>query len=142
MVRRKVAASNLQERWPSLRRASLLGVLLICLPFGLRAQTKSDLTPEQRTGEGLYLRNCAYCHSPRKAESPAAIKGPLDDPKNAMSGPPIGPPLSGLFKGEKALPESAIRLFIVQGFPNKMPGFRYALGSKEINDLISYLKTL
>jgi mono/diheme cytochrome c family protein len=121
---------------------AILGLFLVCEPLALSAQSKSNLSPQEQNGEGLYLRNCAYCHSPHKAESPAHITGPGDDPKNAMPGVTIGPPLKGILKGENALPEAAIRTFIMQGFPNQMPGFQYTLGPKQIDDLIAYIKSL
>jgi mono/diheme cytochrome c family protein len=126
------------------RTISWTGVVLglLCAPMVLSAQSKLNLTPTEQNGEGLYLRNCAYCHSPHKAESPAHITGPGDDPKNAMPGVTIGPPLKGILKGQNALPESAIRTFIMQGFPNQMPGFQYTLGPKQVDDLIAYIKSL
>jgi hypothetical protein len=37
--------------------------------------------------------------------------------------------------------EDFLRQFIQQGVPAKMPGFRYDLEPKQIDDIIAYLKT-
>jgi mono/diheme cytochrome c family protein len=120
------------------RQVSLLFFLLICLPLRLTAQSKPKLSPDQRAGEGLFLRNCAFCHASHKKESPGDIKDPADDPKNAMEGKSIGPSLRIV----STLSDSDVRSFIMQGFPNEMPGFRYGLTPKEIDELISYLRTI
>ena len=117
--------------------------LLACgviFPVTLAAQSKQfsssvpvpTLNEQQNAGEGLYLQNCAYCHTPRK-------KRPKDPQETGTS---IGPTLSGLFQGANPVREEVVRKFIQQGSPQKMPGFQYALEPKEIDDLMAYLKTL
>lgn len=101
----------------------------------LRAQTKPAATPqgaeklseEERRGQGLFLQRCSLCHLPRKLKfgSPAVI----------------GPILSGQFKDATPEQMKVLRGFILKGGPD-MPGFQYGLDSKEVDDLIAYLKTL
>ncbi len=101
----------------------------------LRAQTKpaaasqgaEKLSDEERHGQGLFLQRCSLCHLPRKLKfgSPAVI----------------GPILSGQFKDATPEQMKVLRGFILKGGPD-MPGFQYGLDSKEVDDLIAYLKTL
>jgi mono/diheme cytochrome c family protein len=120
-------------------RTNVVAVLgLATLYFGcatrLTAQNKPDaiqpvaakLSDQERHGENLFLQRCSLCHLPRKLKF--------------GSPPVIGPSLAGQFK--EATPEElkTLRGFILKGGPN-MPGFQYGLEPKEIDDLISYLKT-
>jgi mono/diheme cytochrome c family protein len=117
----------------------------ISLPITLAAQFQQSRPPSSaaiRTGEGLFLQNCALCHLPHKAEGSANIHGPGDDPKSSVKGTTIGPELKGLFRGETPMPEEVLRNVILRGFPDNMPGFRYDLEPKEIDSIIAYLKSL
>lgn len=82
------------------------------------------LNEQQRRGEALFVQNCPLCHVPSNQKKRLGIQGPV---------------LQGMF-GEDAN-EDALRQYIQQGVPDKMPGFRYALEPKQIDDLIAYLKT-
>ena len=82
------------------------------------------LNEQQRRGEALFVQNCPLCHVPSNQKKRMGIQGPV---------------LQGMF-GEDAN-EDALRQYIQQGVPDKMPGFRYALEPKQIDDLIAYLKT-
>jgi mono/diheme cytochrome c family protein len=101
----------------------------------LPAQSKPDatlpvsakLSEEARRGEGLFLQRCSLCHLPRKLKF--------------GSPPVIGPILSGQFKDATPDQMKVLRGFILKGGPD-MPGFQYGLDSKEVDDLIAYLKTL
>jgi mono/diheme cytochrome c family protein len=129
--------------------AFLIGSVTI-LPISLRAQPQksssskrsSRLTEQQLNGEGLFLRNCSLCHFPHKAESPDHIKGPNDYPKNPLPGDTLGPSLKGIFGGATPISDADARTIIQRGFPQQMPGFQYGLESKEIDDIIAFLKTL
>jgi hypothetical protein len=57
------------------------------------------------------------------------------------SPPVIGPSLSGQFKDVDAGQLKILRGFILKGGPD-MPGFQYGLETKDVDDLIAYLKTL
>jgi mono/diheme cytochrome c family protein len=81
------------------------------------------LNEQQRRGKALFVQNCPLCHVPSAQKKRLGIQGPV---------------LQGMF-GEDA-DEDALRQFIQQGIPGKMPGFRYALEPKQVDDLIAFLK--
>jgi mono/diheme cytochrome c family protein len=86
--------------------------------------TRPALNEQQRRGEALFVQNCPLCHVPSNQKKRLGIQGPV---------------LQGMF-GEDA-DEDALRQYIQQGVPDKMPGFRYALEAKQVDDLIAWLKT-
>ena len=115
---------------------------LLSLPIALRAQEAEGqsheqpqaanqkrnapppvLNEQQRRGEALFVQNCPLCHIPSKQKKNLGIQGPI---------------LRGMY-GEDA-DEDALRQVIQQGIATKMPGFRYTLDSKQIDDLIAFLK--
>jgi mono/diheme cytochrome c family protein len=114
------------------------------------AKSAHTLNEQQFAGRGLFLQNCALCHLPEKWDQPNAFvfyggasrAASEYNPKSTAVGPSVGPDLKGLFRGENAMPEQAVRGIIMRGFPNQMPGFRYGLEPKEIDSIIAYLKTL
>ena len=81
------------------------------------------LNEQQRRGEALFVQNCPLCHIPSKQKKTLGIQGPI---------------LRGMY-GEDA-DEDSLRQIIQQGIPAKMPGFRYTLDSKQIDDVIAFLK--
>jgi mono/diheme cytochrome c family protein len=85
----------------------------------------SALTDSQREGRRIFQQKCAVCHVP--AYPGATTLGPgLPDQ---------------LFQG----PVSAVRDAITNGLYDQsvtMPGWKYTLSSKQIEDIIQYLKTL
>jgi mono/diheme cytochrome c family protein len=87
---------------------------------------------QMRLSKGLFLENCALCHIPRKKN----VKSTNGD------GSSIGPQLNGILTGPKAIPEAVVRTFIMNGVEGKMPSFKYGLEPKEIDAIITYLKTL
>lgn len=89
--------------------------------------TAVQLSDQERRGEGFFLQRCSLCHLPRKLKF--------------GSPPVVGPSLAGLFKDATPEQMKILRGFILKGGPN-MPGFQYGLETKEIDDLIAYLKTL
>lgn len=82
------------------------------------------LNAQQKSGEAWFVQNCTLCHMPTNQKKKLKIQAP---------------PLEGMF-GEDADSES-LRQFIEQGVPGMMPGFRYGLDAKQIDDIIAYLKT-
>src|SRR2546428_2669072 len=78
---------------------------------------------QQRRGEALFVQNCPLCHVPSNQKKRLGIQGPV---------------LQGLFSEETD--EDTLHQVIQQGIPEKMPGFRYALEPKQIDDLIAFLK--
>jgi cytochrome c2 len=81
------------------------------------------LNEQQRRGEALFVQNCTLCHMPSNQKKRLGIQGPT---------------LEGVY-GEDA-DTDALRQFIQQGVPGKMPGFRYGLEPKDIDDVVAYLK--
>jgi len=81
------------------------------------------LNEQQRRGEALFVQNCTLCHIPSNQKKRLGIQGPA---------------LEGVY-GEDAETD-ALRQFIQQGVPGKMPSFRYGLEPKDIDDVVAYLK--
>lgn len=81
------------------------------------------LNEQQRRGEALFVQNCTLCHMPSNQKKSLGIQAPT---------------LEGVY-GEDA-ETAALRQFIQQGLPGKMPGFRYGLDPKDIDDVVAYLK--
>ncbi len=74
------------------------------------------------------MRRCALCHLPP----------PETKPKMR---PSSGPVLNALLKDAKPAKEEFVRQIILKGSA-RMPGFQYILEHSEIDDLMSFLKTL
>ena len=94
----------------------------------VKQSSHSPLNEQQTRGEGLFMQRCSLCHLLRHTKAPPP--------------PTVGPDLSGMFKDitpdqEKGL----VDLFILKGTA-RMPGFKYALDQHELDDLVSFLKTL
>ena|ERR1700732_3730979 len=96
-------------------------------PVTKKTVAENRLNDQETRGEGLFLQRCSLCHLPRKLKF--------------GSPPTVGPSLSGAFKGATPEVEKALRQFILKG-SSDMPGFQYGLEPKEMDDLVSYLKTL
>src|SRR5262245_12196169 len=77
-------------------------------------------------GEALFFQRCALCHLN------TGKSGPL---------PPIGPRLNGVLKDPSPEREAKIRDRIRTGSQG-MPGFRYGLDPKQLDQLVAYLRTL
>ena len=88
------------------------------------------LNEQQRMGEALFIQYCPLCHVPRKRMS----KDPDSEVVTRVSS------LAGRLR-EGRLSESSARETILRGIPQRMPGFQYSLGAKEMDDLLAYLKT-
>ena len=110
----------------------ITGLMWLAAGITAGAQTPvSQLNPEQRNGRRLFYQNCALCHLARP-----------DNVKSSEEGKAFGGDLKQLFKSPSPRNEQAVQAFVQQGLPKKMPGFRYSLKPEEINNIISYLKTL
>jgi mono/diheme cytochrome c family protein len=120
--------------------ALLAGVLLAGVQVAQTAQMKADerpgsnptgadakLTEQQFKGQGLFLERCSLCHQARVLKS--------------GNPPTVGPSLKTVFKNTSGDEEKDLRTFIMNGTPH-MPGFKYALSPKEMDDLIAYLKVM
>ena len=103
--------------------AFLFGALL--LPVRVPGQSTGSAPDSAKDavtlGRRLFQQNCSICHT-----------------QATLTNPMYGPSLySDLINGK----EDAMRDYIAKG-SNKMPGFRYALKTSEINEIIEYLKTV
>jgi mono/diheme cytochrome c family protein len=87
----------------------------------------AKLTQQQFKGQGLFLQRCSLCHQARNLK--------FGTP------PTVGPSLKNAFKNVSGDEEKDLRTFILNGSPH-MPGFQYSLSSKEIDDLVGYLKVM
>ena len=97
------------------------------------AASSKSLSDQETRGKHLFLQNCSLCH--------LATYAKMADWKESESTPrPVGPRLAGLFNGATQTQEKVIRTAILNG-TDKMPGFKYALNQKQIDDLLAYLKT-
>jgi hypothetical protein len=119
----------------------------LCLPAMAAAQgmPTQGLTPIQFQGQGLYLQNCSFCHSPHKVSSQSDVHGNFDNPKSTAPGKTICPDLVDFMNGSNGKappPDRALQVMIQGGFPLKMPGFQYGLAPGEIESLIAYMHTL
>ena len=88
------------------------------------AVTRAVLTEQQRRGESLFVQNCPLCHIASKQKKMLGL---------------LGPTLQGVY-GDDA-DEDSLRQIIEQGFPGKMPSFRYDLEPQQIDDVIAFLKS-
>jgi mono/diheme cytochrome c family protein len=95
--------------------------------------TPKTLSQDEARGKHLFLQNCSLCH--------LSTYSKLPDWKEATNTPrPVGPSLAGELEGADTDREKAVRTLILNGTVH-MPGFKYALKTKQIDDLIAYLKT-
>jgi mono/diheme cytochrome c family protein len=117
----------------------LLGVGFFGLTTGIVAQSTKpgpsfkpnpNLSDQEKRGEYLFLQRCALCHVTKYSKDVSAPKLP-----------PVWLNLEGLFKNAESGQEETVREFILNGTV-RMPGWKYTLGPKQIDDLIAYLKTL
>jgi mono/diheme cytochrome c family protein len=93
----------------------------------------TKLNDQQMRGAGLFIQRCALCHLPKSFGAGGSKYCCVSS---------LGPSLSGIFKNIDADQEQAMREIILNGGPTYMPGWKYGLTPKEIDDIISYLKTL
>jgi mono/diheme cytochrome c family protein len=87
--------------------------------------THSD-TPAFR-GEGWFQQNCSVCH--------------VGLWEKQGQGKPPAPALTGVLKDASTAREAAVRAQIQKGSPN-MPGFQNTFTNAQLDELITYLKTL
>jgi mono/diheme cytochrome c family protein len=106
--------------------------VLFSFAAAAEAQQASSSAPNDMTTKGriLYNQNCRLCHTPEAERA-----------KDPAPGKSVGPSLVGVFGPPRNRPEAVVRTFIMQGVPDKMPGFRYGLQPAEIDAIIAYLKT-
>jgi len=107
-------------------KTPVLMVALFCSTLSIRVdvlaqQSDSNLTPTQTLGRRVLQQHCAVCHT-------------KVDLVNPMYGIPLN---KDLVDGK----EDMIRDYIRNG-SKRMPAFKYALESSEIDAIVAYLKTV
>jgi mono/diheme cytochrome c family protein len=93
--------------------------------LSLAAATHSGaqaLNERQVLGQRLFNQSCRVCHI-----------------KPQLTSAQYGPVLSRASLGGN---DDALRAFIANGSPQKMPGFRYHFTPAEIDAIVAYLKTV
>ena|ERR1700693_4521709 len=99
----------------------------------IRHASGTKLNEQQDRGAGLFIQRCALCHLSKSF-------GAAGSKYCCVSS--LGPSLSGMFKNIEPEQEQAMREIILNGGPTYMPGWKYGLTPKDIDDIIAYLKTL
>lgn len=108
--------------------AALAPVTLMAQEGGTpRQRAGQPRTEQQKSGEALFFQNCPLCHTTadNRGQKGLGILAPTE--------------LIGLY-ARPGLTDAAVRQFILNGSPGKMPGFRYTLSGEDLDDLIAYLK--
>ena len=100
-------------------RAVAVFLLLAASASGAGAQA---LTERQVLGQRLFNQSCRVCHV-----------------KPQMTSAQYAPVLTRASLGGN---DDALRAFIANGSPQKMPGFRYHFTSAEIDAIVAYLKAI
>jgi mono/diheme cytochrome c family protein len=90
--------------------------------FAQQPSSKDAQTDVQKLGQRLFEQRCPICHTkPTITSKQYSLTLPKD-----------------LIEGN----ENMIREIIKNGFPGKMPGFKYGMEPSEIDAIIEYLKTV
>jgi mono/diheme cytochrome c family protein len=93
---------------------------------GTTQSQNKKLTEQEIRGEGVFLQRCSLCHLPLKEKGRTTR---------------YAPPLGGVFKDADPDQEKDLRGIILKG-TDRMPGWQYVLEPKDLDDLITYLRTL
>ena len=120
-----------QWRWKAGFVGLLWGVLLTQLPVTAQSQRNntSALSERAQAGAEIFNDRCYVCHD-------------IDSDRRKR----LGPTLDGLFRRPTLLvgkPVNAenVKEVIRMGPTPGMPGFRYTLTDRQIDDVVEYLKT-
>lgn len=104
-------------------RSLLLGFLLIvCVPQLKAQEPGKSLSGQAQRGQKLYFQRCSVCHLSTA-------------PKYQTYGPPLHQEIVA------ARGDDALRQKIMEG-SDTMPGWKYTLKPADVDDIISYLKTV
>ncbi len=99
----------------------------------IRHAPGTKLNEQQERGAGLFIQRCALCHLSKSFGAGGSKYCCVAS---------LGPSLRGMFKNMDADQEQSMREIIMNGGPTLMPGWKYGLTPKDIDDIIAYLKTL
>ena len=112
----------MKARWP-------LVVSLVCLALaalaGQQPVAQPALSSQQKEGRRIFQQKCAVCHLPILSQE--------------AGGAPYARRLGKSLVDKN---EDNVRRVIADGTGPRMPGWKYALRSDQIDALVSYLKTL
>ena len=100
------------------------GIAFLLIPLAvwpLAASAADNLTAQQREGRRILTQNCNVCHLPQ-------------NPGSATYGPRLS-------KSSANGDDNLMREVIMNGLV-RMPGWKYALSSAQIDDIIAYVRTL
>ncbi len=100
-------------------RAVVVSLVLAATASAAGAQA---LNERQLVGQRLFNQSCRVCHT-----------------KPQMTSAQYAPVLSRASLGGN---DDALRAFIANGSPQKMPGFRHHYSAAEIDAIVAYLKTV
>src|ERR1700680_2429002 len=103
-----------------MKRVALLMFVFAVLPQAVSAQ-QAGLSPQQMHARKILTKNCKVCHLPQ-------------DPGATTYGPPLN---KAAANGDDKLMKEVIQNGLV-----KMPGWKYALKDSDIDDIISYVRTI
>lgn len=99
----------------------------------IRHTAGTKLTEQEQRGGALFIQRCALCHLSKSFGTAGSKYCCVRS---------LGPSLNGMFKNMEPEQEQAMREIILNGGPTLMPGWKYGLEAKDIDDIIAYLKTL
>lgn len=109
---------------------AILAAVLLCWTGLSRPALANSCDAEKTFGredKTLFARHCGLCHS--------------------LSGfwVRVGPPLKGLFERKqlvtgKPVTDDNVREIILQGGPQRMPGFQYMLTEDQVNEILQDIK--
>jgi mono/diheme cytochrome c family protein len=99
----------------------------------IRHTTGAKLTEQEQRGGALFIQRCALCHLSKSFGTAGSKYCCVRS---------LGPSLNGMFRNMEPEQEQAMREIILNGGPTLMPGWKYGLEPKDIDDIIAYLKTL
>src|SRR4051794_40552891 len=119
---------NIRSTIAAVLGAAMLMSLTACQVERRKSDAELGLTPQQASGRRIYDQHCIRCHEPYSTRG-----------KN-------GPGLAGLNKKgfmPSGIPVNDDRMtdVILMG-KSKMPAFKGAISREQLEDLLSYIKTL
>lgn len=103
--------------------------VLGCTPLFLKASTKKSDSAAAKGGQAVFEQRCSMCHYSDRVEKK------------------VGPGLKSFYKRGKfvtngdTVTDESVKAWIQNG-DSMMPPFKDVLDTKQLNDLVAYLRTL